>query len=273
MPKTFAEYGEDHLSELIPRPDKEVTKPQMYKSKFRHAVADENKFEKFNNKTMGPAKVKVRTPENFLKKSDGSTAQIPIPPNSMNKYNCDSGFMAHGDSQSLPPRKPDIPKRQNKVPAPTKKDFIKANAVENMTSVPRKAKQNYVDTNMGHANDLITSGLIPRYTNKKDFGHVPEYLNKRNTIVKQAQDDYDQFVFDKMRQNSLQCISNDDRDAVLCGLKARWEKIHHEYQGISVVTDTAPKKNRKERMEAQMSQLERDIDLLERFGHIYVARN
>ena len=63
------------------------------------------------------------------------------------------------------------------------------------------------------------------------------------------------------------------RQTIIDGLKKNWEEIHHQYQGLSVVTDTAPKKNRKERMEAEMSQLEKDIELLEKHSHIYIANN
>ena len=54
------------------------------------------------------------------------------------------------------------------------------------------------------------------------------------------------------------------------GLKKNWEELHHQYQGLSVVTDTAPKKNRKERMEAEMKQLERDIEMIEKHDAIFI---
>lgn len=50
-----------------------------------------------------------------------------------------------------------------------------------------------------------------------------------------------------------------------------WEELHHQYQGLSVVTDTAPKKARKERMEAEMKQLERDIETIEKHKIIYIG--
>jgi hypothetical protein len=40
-------------------------------------------------------------------------------------------------------------------------------------------------------------------------------------------------------------LTADERQAIIQGLKKNWEEIHEQYQGISVVTDTAPKKNRK----------------------------
>ena len=53
----------------------------------------------------------------------------------------------------------------------------------------------------------------------------------------------------------------------------RWiaQQIHHEYQNLSVVTDTPMKKFRKERMEAEMKQLERDIEAIEKHTLIYIA--
>lgn len=61
------------------------------------------------------------------------------------------------------------------------------------------------------------------------------------------------------------------RQDILDGLKKNWEELHHQYQGLSVVTDTAPKKARKERMEAEMKQLERDIETIEKHKVIYIA--
>lgn len=61
------------------------------------------------------------------------------------------------------------------------------------------------------------------------------------------------------------------RQSIIDGLKANWEELHHQYQGLSVVTDTAPKKARKESLEAQMKQLERDIETMEKHKVIYIA--
>lgn len=61
------------------------------------------------------------------------------------------------------------------------------------------------------------------------------------------------------------------RQAIIDGLKKNWEDLHHQYQGLSVVTDTAPKKARKERMETEMKQLERDIETIEKHKVIYIA--
>lgn len=75
-------------------------------------------------------------------------------------------------------------------------------------------------------------------------------------------------IIDSVANNSTIVIH---RQGIIDGLKKNWEDLHHQYQGLSVVTDTAPKKARKERMEAEMKQLERDIETIEKHRVIYIA--
>ncbi len=65
-------------------------------------------------------------------------------------------------------------------------------------------------------------------------------------------------------------IEGEERHVILEGLKQNWAELHREYQGLSVVTDTVAKKARKEKMEASMKQLEKDIEVIERHNVIYV---
>ena len=86
------------------------------------------------------------------------------------------------------------------------------------------------------------------------------YLKRRQEEIQRAQEEYDAYVSDHFKRGAMKQLPEEHRQAILDGLKKNWEQLHHEYQGLSVVTDTAPKKNRKERMEAEMKQLERDIE-------------
>lgn len=261
MVHTEITYGDEFIKELIPQPLEIVEKPKMYHSKFGSSVKNELKINKHQAKTMGPAKVKVPTPQNYLHKKQQGDAPKAI--------------MADSKTCIKEKRKPAVPKHddQNKVATPTDKDFIRTNAIENITSVPRKPKAKYCDTVHGHTNDLIPSGMVPKYSQKSDYGKIPVYLEKKNNAEKAAQERYDEYVAEIVRQGALEQVGDGDRDDVLSGLKQKWEELHHQYQGLSVVTDTAPKKNRKERMEAQMSQLERDIAMLERHSTLYVTNN
>lgn len=254
MVVTEVSYGSECITDLIPQAVLEKKKPLMHTSTFRDSVTQGRQKNLSANKTMGPAKVQVPTPANFLKKGS-------------RKYNDVKAVVSTREK-----RKPPVPTDQNDRPKPTNKDFIRLNAIENITSVPRKPKQQYVDTKDGHRNDLIASGLVPRFILKSEFGQVPFYLQNKNIEVKEAQEQYDAYVAERLREGALDQVTDERRADILAGLKKKWEDLHHQYQGLSVVTDTAPKKNRKERMEAAMSQLERDIDMLERHRVIYVAK-
>lgn len=105
----------------------------------------------------------------------------------------------------------------------------------------------------------------------QDYGETPEYLKQRQNEFMQAQQEYEQYLQMQMQRGAMQSLTDQERQAILRGLKINWEHLHHEYQGLSVVTDTAPKKNRKERMENEMKQLEKDIELIEKHKHIYIA--
>jgi hypothetical protein len=57
------------------------------------------------------------------------------------------------------------------------------------------------------------------------------------------------------------------------GLRANWSDLHHQYQGLSLLTDTLPKKNRRERLESQMDEIEKFIDLIEKNPIIIISDN
>ncbi len=88
-----------------------------------------------------------------------------------------------------------------------------------------------------------------------------------------AQDQYDHYVAESLRRGQMEQVQEEQREELLKGLKKNWEELHHLYQGLSVVTDTVSKKARKERMEAEMKQLERDIEVIEHHRVIYIAQD
>ena len=251
----------ESIYNLIPRAVEKPPKPPRYNSKFKSTVKSEMTHNRSPNKTMGPAKVTVPSPEEFLKKHSGENQLLSIEHKPKTKDDTN--------------RKPPVPKHDEKplMGIRTNKNFINTNAVENIMSVAKKPLPKYVDTRHGDNNLLEASGLVPKYIRKEDYGEVPEYLKKRNEEVKRAQEEYDTYIKERMRQGAMKQLTDEERQNIIGGLKKNWEELHHQYQGLSVVTDTTPKKNRKERMEAEMKQLERDIELMERHKVIYIGNN
>merc|ERR1719334_2191450 len=109
-------------------------------------------------------------------------------------------------------------------------------------SVPKKPAANFVDTPYGSTHPLDPSGLMPKYIKKKGYGETPLYLQRRKEDVIRAQEEYDEYVREHYRRGAMKQLTEAERQTILDGLKKNWEEIHHQYQGLSVVTDTAPKK-------------------------------
>lgn len=246
------------IYDLIPKEEEVQHKAPRYTSKFREPVKTDYFSNKDGHKTMGQAKVPVPTTENFLKKHS-KEPKLP-----------DKREFKYPDEER---KRPSVPKKQEQplMGLKTNKNFITTNAVQNITSVPKKPEKIFVDTKKGDKNYLEPSGLEPVYIHKKDYGNKPQYLTKRQEEMRRAQEEYNAYVAEHFRRGAMAQLSAEERQRILDGLKKNWEEIHDQYQGLSVVTDTAPKKNRKERMEAEMKQLERDIEALEKHKVIYIA--
>ena len=57
------------------------------------------------------------------------------------------------------------------------------------------------------------------------------------------------------------------------GLRSNWSVVNQTYQGLSLLTDTLYKRQRKARVEGQLNQLERFIQMLEQHSLIYITDN
>ncbi|PAA72437.1 hypothetical protein BOX15_Mlig006351g1 [Macrostomum lignano] len=252
----------ENIYNLIPRQEAAAARPPKHQSRFKSTVKDQYAANRFAHKTMGEAQVPTAQPNEFLKKHTRETKPpaVVVDPNEHDR--------------SSQPRRPPVPKANEAPPVmgiKTKKNFIAQNAVENILSVAKKPEKNLVDSRKGDKFSLDPSGLEPVYRNRKDYGEVPEYLKKRADEIRRAQEEYDNYVKEMRQRGAMQQLTDEERQAIVFGLKKNWEDLHHQYQSLSVMTDTVPKKNRKERIESEMKQLERDIELMERHQVIYLA--
>uniref|UniRef100_A0A8D1U6M3 Enkurin, TRPC channel interacting protein n=1 Tax=Sus scrofa TaxID=9823 RepID=A0A8D1U6M3_PIG len=151
-------------------------------------------------KTMGPAKLEVPSPKDFLKKH---SKEKTLPPKKK--------FDRHE------PKKPPVPLRTEHpvMGIQSEKNFINTNAANVIMGVAKKPKPVYVDKRTGDKHDLETSGLVPKYINKKDYGVTPEYICKRNEEVKKAQEEYDNYIQENLRKAAMKRLSDEEREAVL----------------------------------------------------------
>ncbi|CAG5133443.1 unnamed protein product [Candidula unifasciata] len=232
-------------------------RPPRYKSKFQRSVRDEYEAGIEGNKTMGPAKMCPPRPQNHLIKH----GKEPL--------------LAQKQSFHYPDeerKKPAVPKNGDLplMGLRTTENIMCANAVKNVLSLPKIPAKRYVDTRRGDAHDLLQSGCEPVYVHKKEYGEVPVYITRRKEELTRAKDEYDKYVAEKFQAGAMRQLTDLEHQTILEGLKTNWEDLLDRYQSLSVVTDTLGRKYRKERMENQLKQLERDIELLEKHKIVYV---
>ncbi|XP_050008581.1 enkurin isoform X2 [Alexandromys fortis] len=190
----------ESIYNLIPNDSREPPQPPRYTSVFKPAVKDDMKKFKTAMKTMGPAKVDVPSPKDFLKKH---SKEKTLPPKK--QFN------------RCVPKKPPVPLRTDHpvMGIQSGKNFINTNAADVIMGVAKKPKPIYVDKRTGDKHDLETSGLVPKYINKKDYGVTPEYICKRNEDVKKAQEEYDNYIQENLKKAAMKRLSDEEREAVL----------------------------------------------------------
>ena len=64
--------------------------------------------------------------------------------------------------------------------------------------------------------------------------------------------------------NNVRQMDEHERQALISQLKAKWQVVNEGYQKLSFTLDTPAKKTRKERYEADLVQIEKDIETLSR---------
>lgn len=137
------------------------------------------------------------------------------------------------------------------------KNFIVANAVENILAAPKLPAQKDKD-----------------YLKKKNYGAVPKYLTK---IKNEIEDEYNlvremQIEEQNERDRQKFLMPDNERNELIAALKKKWEALNKQFQEKThymMPLDTIGKKNRMEALVAEMDQLEKDIKRLQK-NYIFV---
>jgi len=156
-------------------------------------------------------------------------------------------------SNVAPRHKPAVPRADERPVCNlvTSKNFIVANAVETILAAPKKVSDGTKD-----------------FLKKEDYGKVPKYLQH----IKRDIEDEHSYIQEMMQQQEdlnrsrVKGMDENERVNLIEGLKAKWEQVNTEYQATTHLTvlDTTGKVKRKEKYEAELSQIEKDIEKLNR---------
>ncbi|XP_025033045.1 enkurin-like isoform X1 [Python bivittatus] len=250
---------EENIYHWLPSEEEAPGRPPLrYISTFRSSIKREMQEQrKAPCQTMGIPKLEVPTPKEYLRKR---SKEPKVPKCTQDR----------GRKQT---RKPQVPRQSDRpiMGIQSKKNFITTNVAGAIMAVAKKPLRACVDRCKGDTFLLDQSGLVQRFLKKKDFGVTPKYLKKRKKEARQVQKLSVSGQQDGLQQKGLTRLATRDRENVLAGLKENWEEINKEFQSLSVVIDTVPKKLRKEKLETEMKQLEHDISTLEKHKFVYIA--
>ncbi|RLN83423.1 hypothetical protein BBJ28_00012908 [Nothophytophthora sp. Chile5] len=262
---------------LIPRPEVQPVKPERYRSKFdphvqptgsTFGVRGKTKLEGANlgaperlakpSSARGFGRVLTKPdPKSFIRKGERSATAVV---SAKRTREPSSKFTYAGQAKPAVVRKDEKPIMGLK----SAKNFVTANAVESILAVP------------GHRARVVTEP--PQYVSKQDYGQVPRYLSQVKDEIARENSMIEEFV--RQNRNLLEedgrgraePMDERERLALVDSLKAKWDHVNGKYQKLchNVVFDTLGKVRRKETFEKELTQLERDIQLLEK-GHVVVA--
>ncbi|XP_077361419.1 enkurin-like isoform X1 [Festucalex cinctus] len=227
-----------------------IEKPERYVSKFRPTVLEERKPIHFM-KTMGPTKLDVPIPSKYLKKHS-KEPKLPEIKQVKTHYVCSTKKPSVPLGPFLPPVS---------ISTPTKRK----------TALPKGPKQppSVVDSNKGHKEcHTRDSGLVPVYIRKKDYGEVPNYLLRRKAKHEKALEEYNINLKKQEEHETMKYLSDTECQSIIKDLKQKYNELNAAYLRLPFVIDTLSTKDRKTRLEAEMKQLDDDIQLLDRWESI-----
>jgi hypothetical protein len=152
----------------------------------------------------------------------------------------------------VPSRMPPVPRITEKpiMNLVSSKNFVTANAVENILAAPKKVGVEVKD-----------------YLHKEDYGKVPTYLTRikkdiheEYEYIRRLQEEEERMMIESQQRE----LTGEEQYALIEGLKAKWEKVNTDYQATTHITlmDSIGKKTRKEKYEAMLALIEKDIEKL-----------
>eukprot|EP00033_Pygsuia_biforma_P000860 GCRY01000999.1.p1 GENE.GCRY01000999.1~~GCRY01000999.1.p1 ORF type:complete len:247 (-),score=53.53 GCRY01000999.1:144-884(-) len=236
---------EESIYDLIPPPPEKKVKPKRFDSTSIRQRADSDKTTTATKKmaaTMGPAKVNLNETGNFLKKHE-KEPKVPPPTKKFSRT-------------EVKEKKPPVPKHTTKpkLNVSSDKNFIVANAVDVILAEPKAKPED------------------PLFVQKKDYGKPPAYLNR---VKKEIDEEYEyletlQRERDQPEDDGLRLLSTEEKETLLKGLKQQWEKTNKQYLTLPFSSDTPMAIQRKEKLETELQQLEKDMARLQ-MENVYVS--
>ena len=104
-----------------------------------------------------------------------------------------------------------------------------------------------------------------RATQKRDYGKVPKYLQTIKSQIAAEREIIAEYhrQQEEAEHGTARAMSEEERDELLVELKMKWAKLNRAYGGLPFSLDVPSHQRKKEQLEHEMTQLEKDIKTLQ----------
>lgn len=154
--------------------------------------------------------------------------------------------------------KPAVPSRNDKPVQglKTDKNYVTCNAIEVINSIPKQTKGEEVRLH-------------------EEYGKVPTYLSSVKAAIENEKKIVETYVasqYGPAKEEEVQVMNDAERVELINQLKQRWDDVNSVYQKYchKVLLDTPGEIRRKTSQEAELKQLEDDIEKLSRPGPLII---
>ena len=154
--------------------------------------------------------------------------------------------------------KPPVPSRSDKpvLGRRTDKNYIACNAVEVIQSTPKRTQEEDIRLH-------------------EEYGKIPSYLSSVKAAMEQERQLVEKYVAEQhgpSHDEETQLMDDSERLELIDRLKQRWDDVNSVYQKYchKVQLDTPGEIKRKATQEAELKQLEEDIEKLSRSGPLVI---
>ena len=115
-------------------------------------------------------------------------------------------------------KKPTVPKVTDHIATPmrTRRSFVHKNALDAMILEPTAQDDpQYVDSPQGTKQSLGKSGMVPIFTEKKDFGKVPTYIKKLKKTRKEEELRWENEQAEIVKKREMMKLQDEEREQIL----------------------------------------------------------
>ncbi|XP_064095191.1 enkurin-like [Macrobrachium nipponense] len=277
---------EENIKNLLPPRQVIFQKEKRHVSKHHGAVCEEQRTYKGAHATMGYARTPVERPSHYMKTHHRDSIERIVTESNKAK--------AAGNELITTPRsliRSWRSSQKNYLSRDTmytvtqifltvlfasfrgRINWVESNVEHVKALSPSRPSPRFVDVPGGDTQDLLPSGLFPRYVFKKNFGQVPTYLQRRQQQLQIEREIEDQeealrssrSIKADRDKDDTSLLTEQDRMSMLKGLRTNLREAQRQLQTLPVVCETNANKKKRDTLEQTVSDLGRYIFLLENY--------